>query len=91
MHGLAFATLVTDLGVTPMRIVMSVLGYNIGIELKQLIVIALIMPWFLFLSVTKACTPIKIIGALYAMIASIGWILDRAFGFVSPVDAMLIV
>lgn len=89
VHGLAFATLVTDLGVTPMRIVISVLGFNIGIELMQLIVIALIMPWFLLLSVTKAYTPIKIIGALFAMIASIGWIFDRAFGIANPVDLIV--
>ncbi|MCM3411864.1 HupE/UreJ family protein [Metabacillus litoralis] len=89
VHGLAFATLVTDLGVTPMRIVMSVLGFNIGIELMQLIVIVLIMPWFILLSVTKAYTPIKIIGALFAIIASIGWILDRAFGVTSPVDTIV--
>ena len=89
VHGLAFATLVTDLGVTPMRIVMSVLGFNIGIELMQLIVIVLIMPWFLLLGRTKVFTPIRIIGALFAMIASIGWTLDRAFGIKSPVDEIV--
>lgn len=89
VHGLAFATLVTDLGVTPMRIVWSVLGFNIGIELMQLIVIILIMPWFLLLSVTKAYTTVRIIGALFAMVASIGWILDRGFGIASPVDAIV--
>lgn len=89
VHGLAFATLVTDLGVTPMRIVWSVLGFNIGIELMQLIVIILIMPWFLLLSVTKTYTPVRIIGALFAMVASIGWILDRGFGITSQVDTIV--
>lgn len=89
VHGLAFATLVTDLGVTPMRIVLSVLGFNIGIELMQLFVIALIMPWLLLLSVTKVYSPVRIIGSLFAIAASIGWILDRAFSISTPVDTVV--
>ncbi|WP_046216315.1 HupE/UreJ family protein [Paenibacillus wulumuqiensis] len=89
VHGLAFATLVTDLGVTPMRIVLSVLGFNIGIELMQLFVIALIMPWLLLLSVTKAYRSVRMVGALFAIAASIGWILDRAFAISTPVDTIV--
>lgn len=89
VHGLAFATLVTDLGVTPMRIVLSVLGFNIGIELMQLFVIALIMPWLILLSVKKIYSPVRIIGSLFAMAASIGWILERAFSVSTPVDSIV--
>lgn len=89
VHGLAFAALVTDLGVTPIRIVFSVLGFNIGIELMQLFVIALIMPWLLLLSVTKVYIPVRIIGSLFAISASIGWILDRAFSISTPVDTVV--
>ena len=89
VHGLAFATLVTELGVTPMRIVWSVLGFNIGIELMQILVIFLIMPWLLVLSGTKSYKPIRIGGALFAIAASIGWILDRAFAVSSPVDSIV--
>ncbi|TWT01814.1 HupE/UreJ family protein [Planomicrobium sp. CPCC 101079] len=89
VHGLAFATLVTELGVTPMRIIWSVLGFNIGIELMQIIVILLIMPWLLVLSGTKSYAPVRIAGALFAIAASIGWILDRAFAVSTPVDAIV--
>ncbi|PKG23317.1 HupE/UreJ family protein [Niallia nealsonii] len=89
VHGLAFATLVTDLGVTPMRIALSVLGFNIGIELMQLFVIVLIMPWLLLLSVTKVYSLVRIIGSLFAIFASAGWILDRAFSISTPVDTIV--
>lgn len=89
VHGLAFAALVTELGVTPMRIAWSVLGFNIGIELMQIIVILLFMPWLLVLSGTKSYTPVRITGAFFAIAASIGWILERAFAVSTPVDAIV--
>ncbi|TWT27283.1 HupE/UreJ family protein [Planomicrobium sp. CPCC 101110] len=89
VHGLAFAALVTELGVTPMRIIWSVLGFNIGIELMQLIVILLIMPWLLILSGTKGYAFVRLAGALFAIAASIGWILDRAFAVSTPVDTIV--
>ena len=54
VHGLAFATLLGDLGLSGGALVSSLLGFNLGIELTQLLVVALMMPSLYVLSQTRA-------------------------------------
>ncbi|WP_436535469.1 HupE/UreJ family protein [Actinoplanes sp. HUAS TT8] len=54
MHGFAFAALIDQLGLTRGSLVTNLLGFNLGIELTQLIVVALVMPSLLVLSRTGA-------------------------------------
>ncbi|TRX35403.1 HupE/UreJ family protein [Flavobacterium restrictum] len=77
LHGLAFATILTDLNLETNKLVLSLLGFNIGIELMQLFVILLVMPWLLLLSSYKVYNWVRIIGALLAGIISISWLLER--------------
>jgi hypothetical protein len=53
MHGLAFATLLGRLDLTRGSLVTELLGFNLGIELTRLLVVALIMPSLLALSRTQ--------------------------------------
>jgi hypothetical protein len=77
IHGLAFAGTLEnlDLPVTPMML--SILGFNIGIELMQLFVIAITIPWLILLSRTIFYKGIRIGGALLAAIAASGWLVER--------------
>lgn len=77
IHGLAFATILTELNLENDKLILSLLGFNIGIELMQLFVIILIMPWLLILSSTKVYKKVRIIGATFAIIFSIAWIIER--------------
>ena len=60
--------------------VASVLGFNLGIETMQLIVVAAILPSLILLSRTPAYSFFRLIGALSAGFVSLGWIVERAFG-----------
>lgn len=77
IHGLAFAGILEnlDLPVTPMML--SILGFNIGIELMQLFVIAITIPWLILLSKTIFYKSIRIAGAVLAAIAALGWLAER--------------
>lgn len=80
IHGLAFSTVLSELNLTKERLVFSLLGFNIGIELMQLAVIFLVMPWLLFISRYKIYDQFKIFLASMAIVASVAWILERISG-----------
>lgn len=80
IHGLAFATVLADLNLDAKRMALSILGFNIGIELMQLFVIALIVPWFILIAQTKVYKPVRIAGAFLSSVAAIAWIAERVSG-----------
>lgn len=89
VHGLAFATVLSDLNLPPSAMALSILGFNIGIELMQLFVIALIVPWLIMLSLTRAYPWIRVGGALLAAIAASGWIVNRVSGESNGIERLM--
>lgn len=80
IHGLAFASVLSNLQLSAGRLALSILGFNLGIELMQLFVIALIVPWLILLSKTPAYKWVRIPGAVLAGIAATAWIIQRTSG-----------
>lgn len=80
VHGLAFATVLTALNLTGRQMALSILGFNLGIELMQLLVVAFTIPWLILLNLTPAHRWVRIGGAMFAGIAAIGWIANRVSG-----------
>ena len=60
--------------------ILSILGFNLGIELMQLLLIVLIIPWLMLLSRTTAYPIVRLTGALLAIIAAVAWIAERVSG-----------
>ncbi|PWW02737.1 HupE/UreJ protein [Paenibacillus cellulosilyticus] len=85
IHGMAFASLIEEIGLSPWRMASSLLGFNVGIELMQLTVIAATMPWLLLLSVTRLYRFIRLAGAGIAIVASVAWIVERVTQASNPV------
>ncbi len=79
IHGLAFANTLENLNLDTAKMLLSILGFNIGIELMQLAVIMLVIPWLILLSRTSAHRVFRVLGAVLAGIAAIGWIVERIF------------
>lgn len=77
IHGMAFATLIGAIGLSPWRMASSILGFNVGIELMQLAVIVAAVPWLLLLTVTPLYRHVRRFGAALAIVASIAWIAER--------------
>lgn len=77
IHGLAFATILTDLNLETNKLILSLLGFNIGIEMMQLFVIVLVMPWLLILSTYRIYKWIRIFGGIFAGIVSMAWAIER--------------
>jgi hypothetical protein len=78
VHGLAFATLLSDLGLTRGSLASSLLGFNLGIEVTQLLVVVLMMPSLYVLSRTAAYGAVRVGVALLGVALSAGWLLERS-------------
>lgn len=77
VHGLAFASTLANLRLDTGPMALSILGFNLGIELMQLFVIALTIPWLLLLSRTPAYRMVRLAGAALAALAATAWVAER--------------
>jgi hypothetical protein len=89
IHGLAFATTLGGLGLGRSERVASILAFNLGIETMQLIVVAATKPSLVLMSRTRAYPFLRIGGALFAGLASVGWIAERLLGIHNSVDVVV--
>jgi hypothetical protein len=89
VHGLAFATVLQQLQLQRWGRVAGVLSFNLGIEAMQVLVVALILPSLLLMSRTRAYAIVRVIGALFAGLAAMGWLLERLTHIQTPVDAVV--
>lgn len=77
IHGLAFANTLENLKLDTAKMILSILGFNIGIEMMQIFVIIAVIPWLIMLSRTSFYSNFRVLGAILAGISSIGWIIER--------------
>jgi hypothetical protein len=89
VHGLAFAGTLANLQLDAGPMALSILGFNLGIELMQLVVIGLTIPWLLLLSQTPLYPAIRIGGAVFAGLAASAWVAERVSGRANGVTAFI--
>jgi hypothetical protein len=76
-HGMGFASLVSDLGVSRSSQLISLLGRNVGIEIGQVVVILLLFPGLYLLRRTPFYQPFVIVASMaLAAVASL-WTVER--------------
>ncbi len=85
VHGLAFATVVGHFGLGIGEKAASILGFNLGIEAVQLLVVLAVMPALLLLAGTRLYPGFRSIGAGLTGIAALAWIIERVSGHPNPV------
>ena len=79
-HGFGFAGLLADLGLTQTRQAVSLLGFNIGIELGQVTIILLVFPALYIARRTRAYQPAMYVASVTLIVIAVAWVLDRALG-----------
>lgn len=77
LHGLSFAAVLGSLDLSRTSLVTTLLGFNLGIELAQLTVVALVMPSLLLLSRTPTYPALRVAGAGLGAVLAAGWLADR--------------
>ncbi len=81
IHGFGFAGALAELGLPREALVLSLVGFNLGVEIGQLTIVALLLPLAYALRRTVFYRRAVLVGgsALIAVVASV-WFAERAFG-----------
>lgn len=80
LHGFGFASVLMDLGLPPGVLVLALLGFNVGVEVGQLVIVAAFLPLAYLLRASWFYRHVAFVGgsALIALLASV-WLVERAF------------
>jgi len=89
VHGLAFAGSIAEYGFSPWYLAATVLGFNLGIEAMQLVVVLVTIPWLILLARTQFYSPVRIGGAIFGALASLGWIAERGLAVRNPFEPVV--
>jgi hypothetical protein len=85
VHGFGFAGVLADLGLPAGAVVLSLLGFNAGVELGQLAIVAAVLPPAFLLRRTWAYRRVLVPGASLAIaLAAVVWLGERAFNLTLP-------
>jgi hydrogenase/urease accessory protein HupE len=85
-HGFGFASVLSDIGLGSDYLTWSLLGFNIGVEIGQIIIVLIIFPILYFLRKTKYYKPILIYGSIFLILVALNWFSDRSMGTDLPLD-----
>lgn len=80
IHGLGFANVLAPLGLAQKTLVVSMLAFNVGVEIGQLAIVLLAFPILYILRKQRLYVPIILYGvSLIAIIVAFRWFVIRAF------------
>jgi hydrogenase/urease accessory protein HupE len=77
VHGLGFASALTELGLSRVAMVRALVGFNVGVELGQLIFVALVMPPVMWLATPGRIAHLPQILSLVVATAGAFWLVQR--------------
>ncbi|WP_400077188.1 HupE/UreJ family protein [Winogradskyella sp. R77965] len=78
-HGFGFASVLADLGLSNENLGISLFGFNVGVEIGQLLIIAMMFPILFLLRKTKIYKNILLYGSILLIVISLYWAIERIF------------
>ncbi|TXC66978.1 HupE/UreJ family protein [Piscinibacter aquaticus] len=82
VHGFGFAGPLQDLGLTQGQLALPLLGFNLGVELGQLVLVALLLPVAIALRRAPIYRHALVPGASAAVaLLALVWVLERSLGW----------
>ena len=80
IHGFGFASVLTELGLPTGALVVSLVGFNLGVELGQLAIVAVFLPLAFVLRHTRFYQRGVLVGGSWvALLVALAWFVERAF------------
>lgn len=89
VHGLAFAGLLDELSGGADAALLTLLAFNVGVELAQLLVVAAVLPSLLVLAAGSRYRLLRTVLGTAGLIAALAWAAERAFGLTTPLAPVL--
>ena len=85
-HGFGFASVLGDIGLSGESMTLSLLGFNLGVEAGQIIIVSIIFPVLFILRKNKIYKPMLIYGSMFLILIALSWFFDRSLGIDLPLD-----
>lgn len=85
-HGFGFAEILLDIGLRGEYMALSLLGFNLGVELGHVVIIILVLPILYILRKRKIYSKILLYGSIFLIIIGLYWFVTRLFEFSTPID-----
>ena len=80
IHGFGFATVLTDLGLPRGALAVALVGFNLGVEVGQIMIVGTFLPFAYLLRRTRLYRDFVLVGGSCAIVAVAGlWFVERAF------------
>jgi len=80
IHGFGFASVLTALGLPTQSLVLSLVGFNVGVEVGQLVIVGTFLPLAFLLRKSKFYQVVVFRGGSWiALFVALGWFVERAF------------
>jgi len=81
IHGFGFASVLGDLGLESANLAAALVGFNLGVEFGQLVIVGLFLPWAFALRGTALYqTGVVKIGSSLIIVIALLWMAERMFG-----------
>jgi hypothetical protein len=80
IHGFGFASVLSELGLPADALVLSLLGFNAGVEVGQMAIVAAFLPLAFGLRNTRFyLRGVFVVGSWLTMLVALMWLIERAF------------
>ncbi len=80
IHGFGFASVLADLGLPQDALLLSLVAFNVGVELGQLVIVAVFLPVAYALRDTRLYRQVILVGgSLIVVVIALVWLVERAF------------
>ena len=89
-HGFGFASVLAEKGIGGDYLVLSLFGFNLGVEIGQLAIIMLIFPVLFLLRKTSFYRIILIVGSAFLIFMSLYWFTERIFDIELPLGDFVV-
>lgn len=80
VHGFGFANVLRDFGLPTSGLVPSLLAFNLGVELGQLCIVAVLFPLTVWIARQKFQRQVVLAFSSVILLFGLGWFVERAFG-----------
>jgi hydrogenase/urease accessory protein HupE len=79
IHGLGFANILKEMNIPSSQLVSSLLSFNIGIEVVQLLLVLLVLPLLIFIQKLPHYKRIVQVGSIIVILLGGFWLIERIF------------
>ena len=80
VHGFGFANVLRDLGLPTKGLIGSLLSFNLGVEIGQLAIVALLFPLVLYIARTRFRKPVIYCASAVILVFGLLWFVERILG-----------